>query len=208
VTEWLERLLGLDGPLIYLLVGLLVFAEDALFIGFLVPGETAAILGGVAASLDRVSLVWMIVVVGVAAILGDSVGYGVGRWLGPRLLRTRLLRKQQARLERAQRQLADRGGAAVFLGRFVTFLHALMPFLAGVACMPYLRFLAYNATGGVVWSVATVLLGYLAGASYAAIVKTAGHAVGGIAALIAVTALVVWRLRRSRRERERGEEQK
>ncbi|MEV1289557.1 DedA family protein [Micromonospora sp. NPDC049679] len=206
MTEWLEQLLGLDGPLIYVLVGLMVLAEDALFIGFLVPGETAAILGGVAASLRRVSVVWMIVVVGVAAILGDSVGYGVGRWLGPRLLRTRLLRKQHARLERAQQQLAVRGGAAVFVGRFVTFLHALMPFLAGVARMPYLRFLAYNATGGVVWSVATVLLGYLAGTSYAAIAKTAGHAAAGIVALIAVTALVMWRLRRRRRERAREEE--
>ena len=137
MTTWVHRLLGLDGTLIYLLVGLLVFAEDAIFIGFLVPGETAAILGGVAASLDHVSLPGMMALVITAAILGDSAGYGIGRWLGQRLLGTRPLRRQRHRLRRAERQLAEKGGMAVFLGRFVTFLHAVMPFLAGVARMPY-----------------------------------------------------------------------
>ncbi|SDY39065.1 membrane protein DedA, SNARE-associated domain [Micromonospora pattaloongensis] len=200
MTEWLERLLGLDGPLIYLVIGALVFAEDALFIGFLVPGETAAILGGVAASLDRVSVVGLIVVVTTAAILGDSAGYAIGRWLGPRLLCTRPLRWQHDRLARAQRQLAERGGLAVFVGRFVTFLHAVTPFLAGVARMRYPRFLAFNVAGGVVWGTGTVLLGYLAGASYAAIARTAGHAAAGVAAVLAVAALLWWRVRRRRRE--------
>jgi len=199
VTTWVHRLLGLDGTLIYLLVGLLVFAEDAIFIGFLVPGETAAILGGVAASLDHASLPGMMALVITAAILGDSAGYGIGRWLGQRLLGTRPLRRQRHRLRRAERQLAEKGGMAVFLGRFVTFLHAVMPFLAGVARMPYPRFLAYNAAGGVVWGVGTVLLGYLAGASYGAIARIAGNAAAAVVAVIGVTALIVWRIRRSRR---------
>lgn len=201
MTDWVQHLLGMDGPLIYLLVGLLVFAEDAVFIGFLVPGETAAILGGVAASLHHASLGGMLVVVVLAAILGDSTGYVIGRWLGQRMLDTRPLRRQRHRLERAQRQLAERGGMAVFLGRFVTFLHAVMPFLAGVARMPYLRFFLYNAGGGVLWGVATVLLGYLAGASYGAIARTAGPVAAGIVALIMITVLIVWRVRRLRRLR-------
>lgn len=202
MTEWVHHLLGLDGTLVYVLVGVLVFAEDAFFIGFLVPGETAAILGGVAASLDHVSLPGMLVLVITAAILGDAVGYGIGRWLGQRLLETRPLRRQEHRLRRAQRQLAEKGGIAVFLGRFVTFLHAVMPFLAGVARMPYLRFLAYNAAGGVLWGTGTVSLGYLAGASYEAIARLAGNAAAAIAAGIAVIALAVWRVRRTRRTRD------
>jgi membrane-associated protein len=92
LTDWL---LGPHGAGLYLLVGLLVFAEDALFIGFLLPGETAAVLGGVAASRGHVALPVMMVVVAGAAIIGDSVGYEVGRRLGPRLLNTRLLRQRQ-----------------------------------------------------------------------------------------------------------------
>lgn len=201
MSAWLERLLAMNGSLLYVLVWLLVFAEDALFIGFVVPGETAAILGGVAASLGHVSLIGMMAVVVAAAILGDTVSYLVGRWLGPRLLDTRPLRKRQARLRRAEERLAERGGSAVFLGRFVTFLHAVMPALAGAARMPYLRFLAYNAPGGILWGVGSVLLGYLAGASYRAIGSAAGGVAATVVAVITVTAVVVWRIRKARRER-------
>jgi membrane protein DedA with SNARE-associated domain len=199
VKEWLERLLTLSGPVPYALVGLLVFAEDALFIGFLVPGETAAVLGGVAASLGRVSLTGMTLVVIAAAVLGDAVAYGIGRWLGPRLLQTRPLRNRQGRLRQAQDQLARRGGRAVFLGRFVTFLHCVMPALAGAAHMSYLRFFAANAAAGIVWGVGSVLLGYLAGASYAAVGKAAGRTTALLVAVIAIAALITWRVRKSRR---------
>lgn len=201
MNGWLERLLTLGSALVYTGVGLLVFAEDALFIGFIVPGETAAILGGVAASVGRVSLIGITVVVVAAAILGDSVSYAIGHWLGPRLLHSRALRNRQPQVRAAEEQLARRGGTAVFLGRFVTFLHSVMPALAGAARMPYPRFFVYNAAGGVVWGVGTVSLGYLAGASYAAIGKTAGGGAAIAVALITITIFVTWRIRRRRRHR-------
>ena len=83
----LESVLTASPALVYVVVTALVFAEDAMFVGFLVPGETAAILGGVAASRGTVSLIGMIVAVVLAAIVGDSVGYEVGRHAGPRMLR-------------------------------------------------------------------------------------------------------------------------
>jgi membrane protein DedA with SNARE-associated domain len=205
--NWLERLLAVDGTLVYAGVTLMVFAEDALFVGFVVPGETAAILGGVAASADRVSLPGIMALVVAAAILGDSASYAIGYWLGPRLLHSRALHKRRSQVRAAEEQLARRGGGAVFLGRFVTFLHSVMPALAGAARMPYPRFLLYNAAGGVVWGVGTVTLGYLAGASYAAIGRTAGGGAAMIVALIAVTTLVVWRVRRARRLRRELAEQ-
>jgi membrane protein DedA with SNARE-associated domain len=198
VREWLEGLLTLRGPLPYVLVGLLVFAEDAVFIGFIVPGETAAILGGVAASLGQVSPIGIAIVVIAAAILGDTVAYGIGRWLGPRLLDSRFLRNRRDLLRLAEEHLARHGGAAVFFGRFVTFLHAVMPTLAGAARMPYSRFLAYNGAGAVVWGAGTVLLGYLAGTSYEAIAKAAGRGTALVVAMIAIAALIVWRIRRAR----------
>jgi membrane-associated protein len=195
-----ERLLALHGAVVYVIVGVVVFAEDALFFGFVLPGETAAIIGGVAASQRHVSLVATMVVVVAAAILGDSAGYEVGRHFGPRLLDSRLLRSRRRRLDSARDLLARRGGAAVFLGRFVAFFRAVMPALAGSAPMPYPKFLAYNAAGGIVWGAGCVVLGYLAGNSY----RTVEHAVGrgtAVAAAVIVVALVVgWRIRRHRRQ--------
>src|SRR5690349_17762239 len=112
----LDRLLAIQGPLLYLLVGLTVFVEDALFVGFVVPGETAAVLGGVAAGLGHASLTVMMMIVVAAAIVGDSVGYEIGRQLGPRLVEGRLLRSRREQLDRARGFLARRGGSAVFLG--------------------------------------------------------------------------------------------
>ena len=193
LTDWL---LGLHGLAVYGLVGLLVFAEDALFVGFVLPGETAAVLGGVAASRGHASLPVMLAVVVGAAILGDTVGYEVGRHLGPWILRTRVLTRRSERLDAAREQLARRGGAAVFLGRFVAFLRATMPTLAGTAGMRYPKFLAYNAAGGLIWGTAAVLLGYLAGNSYATIEKTFGRATALIVLAAVVAAVVIWRIRR------------
>jgi membrane protein DedA with SNARE-associated domain len=201
MTGLLDRLLGGGGPLLYVLIAAVVFVEDALFVGFVVPGETAAVFGGVAASVGHASLPIMIVVVVAAAILGDSAGYAVGRHFGSRLLASRLLRNRRERLDGARTFLARRGGLAVFLGRFVAFFRAVMPALAGTAEMPYPRFLAYNAAGGVVWGVGAVLLGYLAGNSYAAIERTVGRGVAIAIAIVLVIAVIVWRVRRHRAEK-------
>ncbi len=201
MTGVLDHLLNANAWIVYTVVGLLVFAEDALFFGFILPGETAAVLGGVAASRGHVEVAAMCAVVVLAAIVGDSVGYEVGRRHGDRILGARLLTKHQKRLADAQELLARRGGAAVFLGRFVAFFRAVMPALAGSARMAYPKFLAYNAAGGFVWGIAFVLLGYFAGNSYARIEQTAGRGAAVVIALIAISALIVWRVRRARSER-------
>lgn len=197
----LDHLLNASTWVVYLVVVLLVFAEDALFVGFVIPGETAAVLGGVAASRGHVDLVAMCALVVLAAIVGDSVGYEVGRHFGPRILRVRALKRHQRRLADAQDLLARRGGAAVFLGRFVAFFRAVMPALAGSSRMPYPRFLAFNAAGGLVWGTAFVCLGYFAGSSYARIERVVGRDAALAAAVIALLALAVWRIRRGQSER-------
>ncbi|HWD81398.1 MAG TPA: DedA family protein [Kribbella sp.] len=197
LTDWL---LGLHGIAVYGMVGLLVFAEDALFVGFVLPGETAAVLGGVTAAVGHTSLPLILAVVIGAAILGDTVGYEVGRFFGPRILESRLVARRKDRIESARKQLAERGGTAVFLGRFVAFFRATMPALAGMSGMRYLKFLSFNAAGGIVWGTAVVLLGYLAGNSYARVEKTFGRVAALVVAGIVVVAIVVWRVRRHRKE--------
>ena len=201
MSDLLDRILGLDPVLILVVTGLLVFAEDAIFIGFVVPGETAAVLAGVGAGLGDVALPLSILVVVLAAILGDSVGYEVGRlFFGPRVLTSRLLAPHRHRIERAQAFLRRRGGIAVFLGRFTAFFRAMMPALAGASEMPYRRFLVWNAIGGIVWGTGFVLLGYAAGASYHQVEHQVGRGVAIALAVIVVGLLVVWRLRSRRRK--------
>ena len=194
----LDRLLNIQGPLVYLLVGSLVFVEDALFVGFVIPGESAAVLGGVAASLGHVQLWVMVPLVVLAAILGDTVGYEVGRHFGPRILSINALQKRRRRLDEARDFLRRRGGSAVLLGRFVAFFRAVMPALAGTSRMPYLKFLAYNAAGGLIWGTGFVLLGYLAGNSYAAIEQTVGRWAAVIVLTVAILAVVIWRIHKHR----------
>jgi membrane protein DedA with SNARE-associated domain len=131
MTSIVEHLLNVRGVLVYLLVGLLALAEDALFVGFVIPGETAAVLGGVIASRDHVDYPLIAVIVVAAAIIGDTVGYEIGRHPGPRILRVPILDQRRGRLDDAQSSLRRRGGSAVFLGRFVAFFRAVMPALAG-----------------------------------------------------------------------------
>jgi membrane-associated protein len=199
----LHSVLDLHGFAAYALVGFLAFAEAAIFIGFVLPGETAVVLGGVLANQGQVGLVQMIVVVVLAAIVGDSVGYEVGRTYGDRVLRLRVLQKRARSIEKASAYLRAKGGRAVFLGRFTALLRAVMPGLAGTARMHYPRFLAFNAAGGLVWGTGFVLIGYAAGASYQRVEKVAGRASTGILILV-VLALAANALRLRRKER-RGE---
>jgi membrane-associated protein len=196
VSGLVNSLLGVPPAVAYLLIGALVFAEAAIFVGFVLPGETAVILGGVLASSGRLSLTWLLALVVVAAIVGDSVGYEVGRLAGPRILQSRPLRRHRQRLDAARGFLARRGGMAVFLGRFTAFLRAVLPALAGLSRMPYRRFLAYNAAGGLVWGVGVALLGYFAGASYKKVESALGRGSAVLLVLVVLTALVVWRFRK------------
>jgi membrane protein DedA with SNARE-associated domain len=187
---------------VYLVVPALVFAEDAIFVGFVIPGETAAVLGGVVASRGHVQLWLIMLLVVLAAIAGDTVGYEVGRLIGPGLLRLRVFKQHQQRLADAQESLRRRGGWAVFFGRFVAFFRAVMPALAGIAHMPYRRFLVFNAAGGVVWGVIFVLVGDVAGNSYKKFETVVGRGSAGLLVLVAIALLVAWRVRKHRAERD------
>jgi membrane-associated protein len=134
-------------------------------------------------------------------VLGDTVGYEVGKHAGPRVLDSRLLRPHAHGLDRAQDFLRRRGGSAVFLGRFTAFLRAVMPAMAGLSRMPYRRFLAWNAAGGLLWGTGVVLAGYLAGDSYMRVQEDLGRFSTAPLAVALVAAAVIWHRRRQARHR-------
>lgn len=192
----MANLLTVPPVVAYLLIGLLVFGEAAIFIGFVLPGETAVVLGGVLASRHQIDIIGLCILVVLAAVVGDSVGFEVGRHFGDRVLGWGPLRRHRQKLDGARTFLRERGAFAVFLGRWTAFLRAVMPGLAGVSRMSYRRFLLYNACGGLAWGLTFCLVGYLAGQSYQVVEQRVGLAGAVITVAVVVIALLAWHLRR------------
>ena len=160
----------------YAIIFALVFGEAAVFLGFVLPGETAVVLGGFLASTGHLEIVVLCVMVFVAAVLGDTVGYEVGKKFGPRVHRASGSCADIAPAStRPRYMLRERGGPAVFMGRFTAFFRAVMPGLAGLSRMRYRTFLPWNALGGLVWGVGFCLLGYFAGSSYERVASEIGE---------------------------------
>jgi len=192
-------LLRLHGPAVYAAVGALLFFEVGIIIGFFIPGEIATILGGVIASQHHADLIVMIVVVAVCATLGNVSGYLVGRTLGPRLLQLSFL-KDNPGIAKTRDLIQRRGGPAVFLGRWIVFVRAVLPGVAGISHMRFRSFLLFSAAGGIVWGAMWVLIGYAAGASYTKVESEAGSwslVLLGVV-VVAVAALLVIRKRKER----------
>jgi membrane protein DedA with SNARE-associated domain len=202
----LAHLASVPTPLAYAAIAALVFAEAALFVGFVIPGESAVLLGGALAATGHLSLALLLVLVVVAGVVGDSVGFEVGRKMGPRLLEVRPLRRHKARLESARGYLRRRGGRAVVLGRWTAFLRAVMPAMAGASSMSYRRFVVFNALGGLLWRTGVTLAGFFAGQSF----QLVQHALGGVGAVllagVAVALLWGWHRRRRRQDDEPANE--
>jgi len=192
-----HTLLAVPPWIALVIIATLVFGEAGLLFGFVLPGETAVVYGGVLAEAGKVSVLVVLAVVFVAAVAGDSVGFEVGRKLGPQMTRAPVLRNHPDRIASAQAYLRRRGGRAVVMGRFTAFLRAVMPGLAGASRMEYRRFLVFNAAGGVLWGSACVLLGYFAAHSIGTITHALGVTSGAIVAVIVLGLAWAWH-RRSR----------
>ncbi len=151
---------NLQTPLFILLI-LFAFAEAAAFVGFVLPGETSLLIGGVLAH-SHVWSFWLFLICAiVGAIAGDSVGYEVGKHFGPRIKTTQFGKFVGAKRWRlAEHIFAKYHGGAIFFGRAQALLRALVPALAGMHQVPYRTFLKWNAAGGIVFSTVVVTLGY------------------------------------------------
>lgn len=200
MTPILNQILTVPPVVAYVIIVALVLGEAALFVGFVLPGETAVLLGGALASTGRLSLPLLLVLVVVAAVVGDSIGFEVGRHFGPRILRLAPLQRHEERIERARASIKRRGGMAVVIGRTTAFLRAVMPALAGLSRMSYPRFLAFNILGAVLWGVSVTLLGYFAGSSLKQIERNLGRGSAIVVVAVVLVAAFVWHRRRRARE--------
>jgi membrane-associated protein len=197
VGHLLDGILHLPPPLVLALVFLFPAVEASVFVGVLVPGEIGIVLGGVLANQHKLPL-WAVLVAAVAgAIVGDSIGYWVGKRYGEWILRrlpNRII--DDEKIGRAEQTVRRYGGRAVFVGRFTAALRALVPGTAGMSGVHYGKFLIWNVAGGTIWAVAYVMIGYLAGSQYQRIEKYANYI--GIALLVVIAGIVIVRHRRAK----------
>lgn len=159
VADWLIAN-NLQIPLFILLI-MFTFLEAAAFVGFILPGETSLLIGGVLAH-SHVWPFWLFLTAAIiGAITGDSVGYEVGKHFGERIKLNRLGRLVgEKRWLIAEHIFTKYSGGAIFFGRAQALLRALIPALAGMHRVPYITFLKWNAAGGIVFSTIVVTLGY------------------------------------------------
>jgi membrane-associated protein len=208
VFEHVMRSIGdTVGLWLYLIAGGLAFAEAAVLVGMVLPGETALLVAGVFCNpkYGDLTLVVMMIIAVVCAIAGDSVGYEFGKKFGPSLRRSRLGRWVGERRWSAVDAFIHRhGGKAVLLGRLTALMRALMPSMAGMSGMRYRTFLTWNAIGGVIWAPGCVLLGYLFATALNVVGQTLTWAPLAILAIVIAVALFL-HFRREHRFEEEGE---
>ena len=189
------------GPYLFALLLFIAFAEAAFFLGFVLPGETALVLGGALAAAGVFPIQLFLPCAVVAAVAGDSVGYEIGRHFGERIKASRLGRRiGEPRWTTAEAFFKKHGGKAVFLGRAQALLRALVPLLAGLSGMAYRTFLPWNALGGVLWGGGVVMLGYVFANSLSSLETGLKYWTYGVVAAV-VGVLGVLHLRRRSRER-------
>ena len=177
----------------YIVVLAVTVGETCAFVGVLLPGETTILVAAAMAASGHLDPVLLAALVVVGGIIGDSLGYALGRWYERRPGGRRLLDRVRpgSRTARAQDFLVRHGGTAVFTGRFIGFVRTFLPFAAGVSGMPYRRFFLYSSAASVVWGTGNVLLGYFAGAAVANLLHSAGLVGAATLAGLAVVCLVV-----------------
>ena len=153
-----------SGWLGYALLFGIVFSETGLLVGFFLPGDSLLFTVGVVAGFGHLDIVLVNVVLISAAILGDSTGYLLGRKTGPRIFnRPDSLLFKQAYVTRTKAFYERYGGKTIVMARFVPIVRTFAAFIAGVAQMPYLRFLPYSVGGGIGWVFLMTMLGYKLG---------------------------------------------
>ena len=174
ISTFIYSLLALDdsvaalatqyGHWIYAILFLVIFAETGLVVFPFLPGDSILFIAGTVVATADLNIHVLVITLASAAILGDSVNYAVGHYIGPRIYDrpdSRWFRKKH--LERTQAFYDRYGGVTIIIGRFVPIIRTFAPFLAGVAGMRYRRFLAYNVIGGIAWITSLTYAGYLFG---------------------------------------------
>jgi membrane protein DedA with SNARE-associated domain len=203
IVRWVGPLFASAG---YAIVAVGVLAERSILIGLVVPGDVIIALGGVYAARGDLNVVAVMAIAFVAAVCGESIGFWLGRTYGMRLIvRLPFVNRLEHRIEEIQPYFDRHGGKTVAIGRYATAAGAMIPFVAGMARMPYRRFLMFDVPAVLVWAIGITLIGYLFGRNLDLVETILSRFGWGILALLVafVVGRILWsRFRRSDRDDE------
>ena len=175
LADLAHRLRDVSGLVIaagYTGMAVIIFAETGLLIGFFLPGDSLLVSAGLLGSQGLID-VWLLgLILSVAAVVGDTVGYAIGKASGPRLFtRENSLLFNRKHLIRAHEFYARHGGKTIIIARFMPIIRTFAPVVAGMGEMQYSRFLAYNLVGGVAWVWSMLLIGLFLGRTFPGVAK-------------------------------------
>ena len=159
----LQWLVANYGVWIYAILFAIVFAETGLVVTPFLPGDSLLFVCGALAAVGGLDMTLLVVVLISAAVIGDSVNYSFGRWVGPRVFREDRKWLNRKHLDRTHEFYERHGGKTIVIARFVPIIRTYAPFVAGIGAMGYTRFLAYNVGGAVLWVVSLGYAGYFFG---------------------------------------------
>ena len=198
ILGWiLDTVQSVDPVLRTLLAGLGMLLETSILVGLVVPGDTIVIVASTAVA-GAVEYFALIATVIVGSLCGESIGFALGRYFGPKIRHSRLGRRLgEDSWRRAENYLDRRGGIAVFISRFLPVLHSLIPLTVGMSTMRYRKFMAWTVPACVIWAFAYVSVGALAAGSYRQLADQlhyAGYIFVAIIAVFAIAVIVVKKL--------------
>ena len=204
LTTLLDLVQSVDPVLRTVLAGVAMVLETSVLLGLVVPGDTVAIVSATAVA-SPVEFGALVVALVLGALVGESVGFALGRFFGPRIRASFLGRRiGEANWVRAENYLARRGGIAVFVSRFLPVLHSLIPLTVGTSPMRYRTFVAWTTPACILWALAYVSVGAAAAGSYRELadrLHQAGYVFVGIIVAFALVVVVVKKLLNRREER-------
>ncbi len=182
----------------YMGIFIIVLVESGVFVGFFLPGDSLLLTAGLLATQGALSLPILLVIVPIAAIVGDSIGYSFGRYIGPRLFtKEDSFFFNKKHIQRSRDFYEKYGPRAIVLARFIPVVRTFVPIIAGVGEMKYKTFLFYNIFGGVLWSATFLLAGYFLGKA----IPNLDHYILPIVAVVILVSFmpVVWEWWKSRK---------
>ncbi|MFF2273855.1 DedA family protein [Agromyces sp. NPDC058136] len=193
ILDWiLSTVQAVDPVARTLLAGLGIMLETSVLIGLVVPGDTIVLVAATAVE-GPVEYFALVIAVITGALIGESIGFALGRWFGPHILHSRLGRKLgEDNWHRAQRYLDRRGGPAIFISRFLPVLHSLIPLTVGMSTMRYRKFIAWTVPACVIWAFAYVTVGSVAAEGYRELSRELHWAGYLFVAVIALFLIAVW----------------
>jgi membrane-associated protein len=164
IDRHLSEIIQTYGVWTYLIMFTIIFLETGLVVTPFLPGDSLLFAAGTFAALGALDMMWLFVILSIAAIAGDTVNYWIGAYVGPKVFhkeKVRFLNREY--LDRTHQFYEKYGGKTIIIARFVPIIRTFAPFVAGIGSMTYWRFISYNVIGGVAWIILCTLAGYFFG---------------------------------------------